>query len=337
MKGYKKYLFYIISLIALLVIGTSVAYRLNVNMQKRKVVMNEYISNILEEAVTKNAKTRTKNIFITGIEQRPNYIGKTETRIFQTTDTTFTYKYKVVDAATAILQTQQSFLLLTDSLKSEHIQQLFDSLLLSRNIKAKSIIRIVASGYFKQCTIQTDDTTSMAIHGRTNYIMDDGLEKIEYIAYVHYPFATLWNSISKKEFYYGILLACVICFALLTYKIHQRIAAKRLLAATPIMKISNNYQETEYPVIEDEYVRYNSRCVRFTRQPLQIIQQFLKAEEYRIKKNEIKELWPKSVNQLSNMTTAINRVNKLLAEIDCPYSIITDATDKEYYVLSKST
>lgn len=62
--------------------------------------------------------------------------------------------------------------------------------------------------------------------------------KLNILAYVHYPFPTLWNSISKKEFYYGILLACVICFALLTYKIHQRIAAKRLLAATPIMKIS---------------------------------------------------------------------------------------------------
>lgn len=67
-------------------------------------------------------KQEPKIFLLHGIEQRPNYIGKTETRIFQTTDTTFTYKYKVVDAATAILQTQQSFLLLTDSLKSEHIQ-----------------------------------------------------------------------------------------------------------------------------------------------------------------------------------------------------------------------
>ncbi|MEG0888872.1 MAG: hypothetical protein RSH25_10415 [Bacteroides sp.] len=337
MKDCRKYILSTISLIALLATGVVVAYKLNTNMQKSKVSMNQNISNVLEEAITKNAQTRTKSIFIAGIEQRPSFIGKTEIRTFKSADTTFTYQYKIVDAPTALLQMQQCGLLLADSLKSEHIQQLFDSLLLSRNLKTKSIIRIVASGYLKKCALQTDDTASMAIHGRANYIMDNGLEKIEYIAYVHYPFATLWNSISKKEFYYGILLACVICFALLTYKIHQRIAARRLLAATPIMKISNNYQETEYPVIEDEYVRYNSRCVRFTRQPLQIIQLFLKAEQYRIKKNEIKELWPKSVNQLSNMTTAINRVNKLLAEIDCPYSIITDATDKEYYVLSKST
>lgn len=337
MKGYKIYISYIIVSIFLIMIGVTVACKLNEKMQESKLEINAYLSHLLEEAVTENAQGKTRSTYISGIEQRAGYIGKTEIRTFQSADTTFTYQYKIVDAPTALLQMQQCGLLLTDSLKSEDIQQIFDSLLLSRNIKVNSIIRIVASGYLKQCTIQTDDTTSMTVHARTNYIMDNGLEKIEYTAYVHYPFATLWNTISKTELYYGILLACIICFVLLTYKIHQRIAAKRLLAATPILKINNNYRETEYPVIEDEYVRYNSKCVRFTRQPLQIIQQFLKAEQYRIKKNEIKELWPKSVNQLSNMTTAINRVNKLLGEIDCPYNIVTDATDKEYYVLSKST
>lgn len=337
MKGYKKHIPCIVSVIALLAIGIVVACKLNTNMQKTKEAMNANINNLLEEAVIGNAHLKTKESYISGIDQRPGYIGKVETRIFRSVDTTFTYQYKVVDAPTTLLQMQQTFLLLTDSLKCEHIQELFDSLLHIRHIKANSIIRITASGYLKQCTLQTADTASMIVHGRSNYIIDDGLEKIEYTAYVHYPFATLWNTISKTELYYGILLACIICFALLTYKIHQRIAIKRLLAATPIMKINNNYRETEYPVIEDEYVRYNSKCVRFTRQPLQIIQLFLKAEQYRIKKNEIKELWPNSVNQLSNMTTAINRVNKLLGEIDCPYNIITDATDKEYYVLSKST
>lgn len=337
MKDRKKYVFYFIVCTLLIIVGSVIASKLNTRIEERKAAMNVYLSHLLEEAINKNAEEKTKNVYIHGIEQRPTLIGQTEMRTFCSADTTFVYQYKIIDATTALLETKQSFLLLADSFKTEDVQQLFDSLLLLKNIKVNSIIRVVSSGCLKKCTLQTGDTASMSIHGRGNYMMDDGLMKIEYTAYVHYPFFTLWRTIRKTELYYGLFLICIICLGLLFYKIHKRIEKKKLLAAIPIMRISNNYQDTEYPVIEDEYVRYNSKCVRFTRQTLQIMRLFLNAEEHRVSKSRIKNLWPNAVNQRSNMTTAINRTNKLLEEIDCPYSIITDATDKEYYRLSKNT
>ena len=61
---------------------------------------------------------------------------------------------------------------------------------------------------------------------------------------------------------------------------------------------------------------------------------FLNRPNYRVNKHELKEeVWPKNRDPTNNMTSAINKLKKILEEINSKYTIITDKTNEEYYVL----
>ena len=87
-------------------------------------------------------------------------------------------------------------------------------------------------------------------------------------------------------------------------------------------------------VFEKDFVLFNDRPIKMPNQQQKILIFFLNRPNYRVNKHELKEeFWPKNSDPTNNMTSAINKLKKILEEINSKYTIITDKTNEEYYVL----
>lgn len=329
-----------------------IATLINKKTQQTKNKLNTEIQGILKQAIGENGQNRNKDVPRYGdYNNRPEAIGTYETRTFQSADTTFTYKRKIVDLDTELFNENQFYLLFTDNLHSKDLQLIFDRILQYRLIEAKTSIKIVASGYLKQMTDLSKDTTQITIDGRAYHIMDDGVEKISYTAYLDYSRATLWQRMSKQRLYIlGTLEALLgIAFMILLYY-NRKKSLKIVVQNTTIYRTKHRSHtrrretiilntaplqlENTLLRIEGKYLISHGKQLRIAPQSLQILQLFLNTPNHRVSKNDIKELWTTKHDRTSNMTTAINRINKSLLKLDCPETIFTDPEDKDYYLLA---
>lgn len=329
-----------------------IATFINKKTQQTKNTLNTEIQEILKQAIREYGQNRNKDVpRFGGLDYRPELIGTYETRTFQSADTAFTYKRKIVDLDTELFNENQFYLLFTDNLHSKDLQSIFDRMLDYRLIKAKTSIKIVASGYLKQMTDLSKDTTQITIDGRAYHIMDDGVEKISYTAYLDYSRATLWQRMSKQRLYIlGTLEALLgIAFMILLYY-NRKKSLKIVVQNTTLYRTKHRSHtrrretiilntaplqlENTLLRIEGKYLISHGKQLRIAPQSLQILQLFLNTPNHRVSKNDIKELWTTKHDRTSNMTTAINRINKSLLKLDCPETIFTDPEDKDYYLLA---
>lgn len=328
-------------LITIWLIAFAITY---VNMQKTQATINAEMGKLLEEAVRNNAREKAKDIYVSGIAQEPEQIEKIESRVFRSADTSFVYKREVADAATTLFQSQQLVLLLTDSLRSADVRLAFDSLLLSRQVLAMSAIRMVASGRLKELTCYSGDTTSMNIDNRAIYRMDDGLENIEYTAYIDYSFMALWRLTPKP----GISVSLLLSFLLVGGAAGYVFMSKEKKKETPVDKKT---EVTEKRLIDIDYnatqikkllhtqgegvVVFQGEEIILPPQPLNILLFFLRAELFRVNKQELQiKFWYSTKNKVGHMASAVRRINEEFEQKRFPFKIITDVEDRAYYILS---
>lgn len=334
MKSNRKQSIYIASgLIATLLwlAAISIVYS---GAQKIRNTANTNINHLLKESILLTVQERAKHTFISGITQHPEQIGTMTTRIFRTPDTTFTYKCEVVDAATKIFQVQQLGLLLTDSLKSDHVKQIFDSVLRSRQIQARTAILIEASGYFKKAPLYSGDTLSINTDVRANYTMNDGVEQIKYTAYVDYSLFSLWRLTSKHPIYIAILLTALLIGMLMWHRLKSN--SKKRGEEEIIIKTNCDINQLKEQLdIQEECILYQGNEIVLPHQSFDILKFILHTEAYRVNKKALKEqFWPPKSTAVSNMTSAIKRLNNSLKQLNYPFNIITDPEDKSYYILN---
>lgn len=356
-------------LLCICVIGGTIGVKsLYAGIQQSKAQLNMEISNLLKQAAEKNSEIKNKNMFwfVGEYSNNPQSFGSYETRTFHNVDTTFTYRHKVTDIHTNLNHNNQHFLLLTNQLRSYDIENQLDSLVRNKNIKAQIAVGITSKGYPQKSLPWSKDTLHMNIHGRTHYVMEADFAQIHYTAYLEYSLATLCKKIEDKStlLLWGIIVFMasgsfvIVYFFFLRKKDKPKGIPENETITTlpePVITIQEEIKEIVTEVveiveeiekiketkksslpfqIEKGYIIYKDKTKKLAPQSEHILQMFLNAENYRVEKQDLKELWPgKNVNSTSNMTSAINRINDIFEEIGCKSEIITDSKNRNSYLL----
>lgn len=363
----KKRLNYILIFMLLcmgVIAGVMEVKSLYTGIQQSKIQLNTEISNMLKQAAEENGKIKNKNMLWLGeYNNKPNSFGTYETRTFCNADTTFTYQHKVTDIHTNLNNNNQHFLLLTNQLHSPDIENQLDSLLRNKNIEAEIAVGINSTGYPQKDLAWSKDTLHMRIHGRIYYMLEADFVQIHYIAYLQYSLTTLWKEIENKSTLYlwGIItfmasgsLVIVYFFFLRKKDKSKGTPENETIATLPqsmiIIKEEITDKVTEVVEIVEEvktakkislsfeiekgHIIFKDKTKKLAPQSEQILQMFLNVENYRVKKQDLKELWPgKNSNSTSNMTSAIKRINVIFKEIGCKSEIITDPKNRDLYLL----
>ena len=189
--------------------------------------------------------------------------------------------------------------------------------------------------------------------------MEDDIVSVDYIMYIDYSFSTLWKRMPKTNIYINLVAEVILIYTITLFVLYYRKQQKnRSVSTVDITSDPNiitdptpvdNTVETEKQtnstikeelsfkdqfVFEKDFVLFNDRPIKMPNQQQKILIFFLNRPNYRVNKHELKEeFWPKNSDPTNNMTSAINKLKKILEEINSKYTIITDKTNEEYYVL----
>lgn len=297
--------------------------------------LHENIYPLLIEAVNINIAKKSKEIYYAGkykYDPTKMKLGEYETRTAQYEDTTFTYRRQIFDPATDAFMAFQTCFLDIGQLHSKEIHHIYDSLLKGKNIHLESIIGITSS-FYTTTNDWSSDTTVININSRAAFINQGDYEDINYYAYIHYSFYTLWKLMPKVAIY--ILFFCSLFTGLLLI---WRIIQKQRERRNYIIRLKNgNYQIVNilFETSEKRLIS-NDKELKLTPQLYDLLLLFLSSTNYRVSKAEIKNrFWPSTINSVSNMTSTVNRLNKGLKNILCVYAISIDSKNDEYYILSR--
>ena len=191
------------------------------------------------------------------------------------------------------------------------------------------------------------------------YHLEDDIVSVDYIMYIDYSFSTLWKRMPKTNIYINLVVEVILIYTITLFVLYYRKQQKnRSVSTVDITSDPNiitdptpvdNTVETEKQtnstikeelsfkdqfVFEKDFVLFNDRPIKMPNQQQKILIFFLNRPNYRVNKHELKEeFWPKNSDPTNNMTSAINKLKKILEEINSKYTIITDKTNEEYYVL----
>lgn len=343
MKKRLNYILISVVLCMFVIAGSIGIRRLHNGVQKSKIQLNTEIFNLLKQAADENGKIKNKNVPRIGqYSNLPELVGSYESRTFRSSDTTFSYRHRIADIETELNQSNQTFLLLTGQLHSSDIQIILDSLLRKANIKAQIAIGITSTGYPKRNLPWSKDTLRMNIHERTHYVMEADFAQIHYTAYLEYSFGTLWKRIENKNILYlwGIITLIAAGSLAYIYFLKKKDKPKEIPEnetipsspkAVPIIKTEETALLFQ---IKEEYIIVGDKKRKLAPQSKQILEMFLNAENYRIEKLKLKELWPtKASDSTSNMTSAVKRINDTFKKVGCKSEITTDPESRDFYLL----
>ena len=328
-------------------------------IRKHGLEMKPQVENILKEAVANNTIQKCKDIPLNGFNNSPNKIGTYETRTFCSRDTLFTYQHKIQDVDSEILFARQLGLLMMDSLQSSDIQALIIKDLNKNDIKGYINTGIIVSKHLQR-EIWSQPSNSIPRNAEMiTYRLENEIVSVDYIMYIDYSFSTLWKRMPKTNIYINLVVEVILIYTITLFVLYYRKQQKnRSVSTVDITSDPNiitdpisvdNTVETEKQtnstikeelsfkdqfVFEKDFVLFNDRPIKMPNQQQKILIFFLNRPNYRVNKHELKEeFWPKNSDPTNNMTSAINKLKKILEEINSKYTIITDKTNEEYYVL----
>lgn len=317
-------------LLLFIIIGGGLGWTIYSEIQNSKTNLNIEVASFLEQVAKENGKAKNKNTLKKGdYNSNPQLFNTHEIRTFQSSDTTFQYQHKIVDIETEISNGNQFFLLISNQLQSKDIQILLDSTLNHHHIQAETAIGINSSGYPVKQLPWSNDTLAIDIDGYARYTMTFDFTQIHYTAYLNYDFFTLWKRTDKTFIYFLGSIEVIVSVLLVLIFI-----CKRRAEAIQVEEVLKEIKGKNYFAIDGKYIQCGEFTNKLTPQTLIILEMFLENEDYRVSKDRIKEtIWPNTSTQLTNMTTAINRINDTLLEIYCNLEIVTDPHDRDCYLL----
>lgn len=349
----------VIILFIMIAIGASTYTIIHSLIQKEKEAFKPQVENILKEAVANNTIQKCKDIPLNGFNNSPNKIGTYETRTFCSRDTLFTYQHKIQDVDSEILFARQLGVLMMDSLQSSDIQALIIKDLNKNDIKGYINTGIIVSKHLQR-EIWSQPSNSIPRNAEMiTYRLENEIVSVDYIMYIDYSFSTLWKRMPKTNIYINLVVEVILIYTITLFVLYYRKQQKnRSVSTVDITSDPNiitdpisvdNTVETEKRtnstikeelsfkdqfVFEKDFVLFNDRPIKMPNQQQKILLFFLNRPNYRVNKHELKEeFWPKNSDPTNNMTSAINKLKKILEEINSKYTIITDKTNEEYYVL----
>ena len=258
-----------------------------------------------------------------------------------------------------ILFARQLGLLMMDSLQSSDIQALIIKDLNKNDIKGYINTGIIVSKHLQR-EIWSQPSNSIPRNAEMiTYRLENEIVSVDYIMYIDYSFSTLWKRMPKTNIYINLVVEVILIYTITLFVLYYRKQQKnRSVSTVDITSDPNiitdpisvdNTVETEKRtnstikeelsfkdqfVFEKDFVLFNDRPIKMPNQQQKILIFFLNRPNYRVNKHELKEeFWPKNSDPTNNMTSAINKLKKILEEINSKYTIITDKTNEEYYVV----
>lgn len=334
---------YTAALISLfLVLALSLSIEIYSKISPAEKAINQNIKHQFKEAVRINTERKNKDTPIFGeYNYNPKKRGTFENQTIRTADTTITFRCKIVDPETQLSNSKQIYLLMTDQLHSNDVKQVLDSLLNKEGITAKTVVAIRSTGYPTKNIELSEDTLLFSFKCKFNYTTDENIAQIHYTAFTNYPFSTTWRFMDKTILYiigvFEFILGLMIFFAIMP--IIKKRPLKHRKNEMPLDKTAfiNNVSTNEIQLrIEHDNLLFNDSRVQISPQSKEILTLFLNAEDHRINKNDLREIWPPRSNRTNSMTSAIGRINKTIQKLDAPYLIETDKDDRSFYKLTQT-
>lgn len=306
-------------------------------LKKVSSQMPQGLSHIFENAIKINTENKMEGIhFVTkyNVDSNKHKIGDYETRTARYADTTFTFQIKIADFETTQFNNHQTFLLDTKQLRAIDVKAVFDSLLTQKGIHyTESVVGIHASFYTK-LNDWSSDTTEIKANHRAESLGQGNYEDINYYAHIHRPFRTLWGLMPMQTIF--LLFVCTTLSGLLLLCWRYKLETDKVYR---IKLLKNGNYRIKGVLFEPGKQRFSKKGkeVQLADQPHDIFMLFLREETHRVSKEYIKmSFWPANMNPNTNMTSAINRLNRELKETGCAHFVATDPKDENYYILSYS-
>lgn len=333
MIKYKKHISKLLSslfLFLLILFSGSTFYQ--IKEAKQHIIEQSPI--LLENAVRKNIKEKSTSIYLAySYEYNPEKrkIGEYEKRTVRYADTTFTIKKKIRDPGEDVFQGFQTLFVDIKQLHADSIQFLFDNLLKEENIYVESIVGINASFYTK-LDEWSGDTTAIDVNCRAGFLNQGEYEDINYYAYIHYSPYTFWRLMSKVPFSI-LFISCIVTGIALFWWLRKRKREKR----EGIVLLQDGKYRMHHATynVQNKTLRSEAKEIQLPQLLHELLLLFLKAENHKADKKQLKQqFWSKNGDSTNNMTSTINRLNKILKEVDCGYTVITDPKDEESYILT---
>lgn len=349
----------IIILFIMIAIGASTYTIIHSLIQKEKEAFKPQIENILKEAVINNIAQKAKDLALNGLSNSPKKIGTYETRTFCSKDTLFTYQHKIQGIDTEILFARQLGLLMMDSLQSCDIQDLIINSLNKNEIKGYINTGIIVSKHLQK--EMWSQPQSNIPHNAEKIIchLEDEIISIDYIMYIDYSFSTLWKRMPKTNIYINLIVELILIYIIILFiRYHRKYRKKtsvpaadtaapapHIIETIPVGSSVETEKQTNSTikeelslkdqfVFEKDFVLFNNHPIKMPNQQQKILTFFLNSPNYRINKSDLKkEFWPQNADPTNNMTSAINKLKRILEEIGSKYTIITDKKNEECYIL----
>ena len=301
--------------------------------------LNGDISNLFKEAIRINAIERTKNMLMAGnYNYDPSNIGTYEKQTIQFEDTVISFQHKIVNLETHLSNNRQMCLLIANKLHANDVKQILDSLLKVDNIDAKTTIAISVKDYPIKGVTFSEDKLNHSFEHKISYISQTDIAQIAYTACIDYPFSTIVQAMEKKTIY-GITMAglfLAIAILIIGIKDKSRVKSDIIVESNASLPALNEPDDQPASIqINNNHIIFKSNAKKISPQSSNILNLFLEDQYCRVNKSCLRELWPEKSNQTNNMTSAITRINKILNNIDAPYSIVTDPSDKDFYILEQ--
>ena len=349
----------VIILFIMIAIGASTYTIIHSLIQKEKEAFKPQVENILKEAVANNTIQKCKDIPLNGFNNSPNKIGTYETRTFCSRDTLFTYQHKIQDVDSEILFARQLGLLMMDSLQSSDIQALIIKDLNKNDIKGYINTGIIVSKHLQR-EIWSQPSNSIPRNAEMiTYRLENEIVSVDYIMYIDYSFSTLWKRMPKTNIYINLIVELILIYIIILFiRYHRKYRKKTSVPAADTAEPAPHIIETipvgssvetekqtnstikeelslkDQFVFEKDFVLFNNHPIKMPNQQQKILTFFLNSPNYRINKSDLKkEFWPQNADPTNNMTSAINKLKRILEEIGSKYTIITDKKNEECYIL----
>ncbi len=313
----------------LIAAGAFVGHMISSSIQEAKAYICKETLVLLENAVQKECAAKWKETPLAyQFNRNPEEIGTYKEGTIYIRDTAFTLRYKIVDPTTDLYHMGQVHLVMTDSLYSQNLQKGLDSLLADKNIHTRSVVGITSTGYLYDPDQLSSDTASMKIDERQSYTVETSLKTFVYTAYLGYSWYTFWKLTPTEKMYIWLAIILLsIAGAIICLRKGQK--ERRFLSASA----ENDAQETlpdekitwEGITMGEGCIYFLDKKARLQPQSRKILRIFINTPDHRVEKSRIKqEIWYGNYNKTNHMTSAINRVNRLFLDLECPFKIIND-------------
>ena len=349
----------VIILFIMIAIGVSTYTIIHSLIQKEKETFRPQVENVLKEAVINNTIQKSKYLPLNGFNNSPNKIGMYETRTFCSKDTLFTYQHKIQDMDTEIFFARQLGLLMMDSLQSTDIQNLIVENLDKNGIKGYINAGIIVSKHLQR-EIWSQPPSSIPHNAEMIiYRLENEIVNVDYIMYIDYNFSTLWKRMPKTNIYINLIVELILIYIIILFiRYHRKYRKKtsvpaadtaapapHIIETIPVGSSVETEKQTNSTikeelslkdqfVFEKDFVLFNNHPIKMPNQQQKILTFFLNSPNYRINKSDLKkEFWPQNADPTNNMTSAINKLKRILEEIGSKYTIITNKKNEECYIL----